>query len=128
MAYDACMMRAVIWEYGNDFPEAKIEKIVEPQNDEVDFLIHHGKNSSRLVFNVGPNSPRLQLSHVQKDNPLKAPMFCMLLRKYLTGARIVGVSQPNFDRIAELRSLRTMIWALLQQGTSFAKLWVNTQT
>ena len=101
MAYDACMMRAMLWEYSNLFPEAKIEKVVQPQNDEVDFLIHHGKNNSRLVFNVGPNSPRMQLSRVQKENPLKAPMFCMLLRKYLIGARIIGVSQPNFDRIAE---------------------------
>ena len=102
MAYDACMMRAVLKEYIEKFPEAKIEKIVQPQNDEVDFIIHCGKNNARLVFNVGPNSPRLQLSHTQKENPLKAPMFCMLLRKHLMGARIVGVSQPNFDRIAEL--------------------------
>ena len=101
MAYDACMMRAVLSEYGRRFAEAKIEKVVQPQNDEVDFLIHSGRTSTRLVFNVGPNSPRLQLSSVQKENPLKAPMFCMLLRKYFVGAKIVGVSQPNFDRIAE---------------------------
>ncbi len=101
MAYDACMMRAMLSEYTASFPEAKIEKVVQPQNDEVDFLIHYGKNNSRLVFNVGPNSPRLQLSSVQKENPLKAPMFCMLLRKYFVGAKITGVSQPGFDRIAE---------------------------
>lgn len=101
MAYDACMMRAVLSEYRERFPEAKIEKVVQPQNDEVDFLIHSGRTSSRLVFNVGPNSPRLQLSGVQKENPQKAPMFCMLLRKYFVGARIVGVTQPNFDRIAD---------------------------
>ena len=101
MAYDACMMRAVLSEYRERFSEAKIEKVVQPQNDEVDFLIHSGRTSSRLVFNVGPNSPRLQLSGVQKENPQKAPMFCMLLRKYFVGARIVGVTQPNFDRIAD---------------------------
>ena len=103
MAYDACMMRAVISEYRKRFPEAKIEKIVQPQNDEVDFLIHSGKNTSRLVFNVGPNCPRMQLSSVQKENPLKAPMFCMLLRKYFSGAKIINVTQPNFDRIAEFQ-------------------------
>lgn len=101
MAYDACMMRAVLSEYRERFLEAKIEKVVQPQNDEVDFLIHAGRTNSRLVFNVGPNSPRLQLSTVQKENPKKAPMFCMLLRKYFVGARITGVTQPNFDRIAE---------------------------
>ncbi len=103
MAFDACMMRAVLSEFSAEFPEAKIEKVLQPRNDEIDMLIHHGRLSRRLVFNVGPNAPRLQLSDKQKENPLKAPMFCMLLRKYFLGARIISVSQPNFDRIAEFR-------------------------
>ena len=95
------MMRAVLSEFSAEFPEAKIEKVLQPRNDEIDLQIHYGKSSRRLVFNVGPNAPRLQLSDRQKENPLKAPMFCMLLRKYFTGAKITGVSQPGFDRIAE---------------------------
>ena len=79
MAFDACMMRAVLTEFKSEFPEAKIEKVLEPQSDEIDMVIHYGKQSRRLVFNVGPNSPRLQLSDSVKENPLKAPMFCMLL-------------------------------------------------
>ena len=101
MAFDACMMRAVLGEFSSEFPEAKIEKVLQPRNDEIDMVIHHGRSSRRLVFNVGPNAPRLQLSDKQKENPLKAPMFCMLLRKYFLGARIISVSQPGFDRIAE---------------------------
>ena len=100
MAFDACMMRAVLNEFVTEFPECKIEKVLQPQNDEIDLLVHYGKSSRRLVFNVGPNAPRLQLSDVQKENPKTAPMFCMLLRKYLTGGRIVSVMQPGFDRIA----------------------------
>ncbi|MBR5144901.1 MAG: NFACT family protein [Clostridia bacterium] len=103
MAYDACMMRAVLSEFSSQFPEAKIEKVLQPRNDEIDMIIHHGRSSRRLVFNVGPNAPRLQLSDKQKENPLKAPMFCMLLRKYFLGARIISVCQPGFDRIAEFR-------------------------
>lgn len=102
MAFDACMMRAVLSELSSEFPEAKIEKVLQPQNDEIDMVIHYGRVSRRLVFNVGPNAPRLQLSDRAKENPLKAPMFCMLLRKYFLGAKIVGVAQPGFDRIAEL--------------------------
>ena len=101
MAFDACMMRAVLSEFSSQFPEGKIEKVLQPRNDEIDMVIHHGRLSRRLVFNVGPNAPRLQLSDKQKENPLKAPMFCMLLRKYFLGARITSVSQPGFDRIAE---------------------------
>ena len=102
MAFDACMMRAVLSELRGEFPEAKIEKVLQPQNDEIDLLIHYGRSSRRLVFNVGPNAPRLQLSDTAKENPLKAPMFCMLLRKYFLGARIVRAEQLGFDRIAVL--------------------------
>ena len=94
------MMRAMLSEFTSEFPEAKIEKVLQPQNDEIDLVVHHGRSSRRLVLNVGPNAPRLQLSDAAKENPLKAPMFCMLLRKYFLGARIVGVEQLGFDRIA----------------------------
>ena len=96
------MMRAVLNELSAEFPEGKIEKVLQPQNDEIDMVIHYGGVSRRLVFNVGPNAPRMQLSDRAKENPLKAPMFCMLLRKYFLGAKIVSVSQPGFDRIAEM--------------------------
>ena len=103
MAYDACMMRAVLSELSREFPEAKIEKVLQPQGDEIDMVIHYGKSSRRLVFNVGPNAPRLQLSDRQKENPKSPPMFCMLLRKLFVGARIISVEQPGFDRIASFR-------------------------
>ncbi len=101
MAFDAFMLRAVLHEYESEFTDAKIEKVLQPRNDEIDLLIRSAKITRRLVFNVGPNAPRLQLSDAAKENPLKAPMFCMLLRKHITGGRITKVSQLNFDRIAE---------------------------
>ena len=101
MAFDACMMRAVLSEFSREFPEAKIEKVLQPASDEIDLVIHYGKFCRRLLFNVGPNSPRLQLTDEIKENPKKAPTFCMYLRKKLTGAKIIRVSQPSFDRIAE---------------------------
>ncbi len=101
MAFDACMMRAVLGEFSREFPEAKIEKVLQPRNDEIDMVIHYGRSSRRLVFNVGPNAPRLQLSDKQKENPKVPPMFCMLLRKYFLGAKITSVRQMGFDRIAE---------------------------
>ena len=94
------MMHAVISEIKRDMPGAKIEKVLQPQNDEIDMLIHSGRSSRRLVFNVGPNAPRMQLSDTAKENPLKAPMFCMLMRKHFIGARISEITQPGFDRIA----------------------------
>ena len=101
MAFDACMMRAVLSEFSAEFSEAKIEKVLQPRVDEIDMVIHYGRNSRRLVFNVGPNAPRLQTSDIAKENPKEAPMFCMLLRKYFVGGRIISVTQPGFDRIAD---------------------------
>ncbi len=101
VAFDSCMMRAVLSEYRKEFSDAKIEKVFQPRNDEIDLVIHTGKTSRRLIFNVGPNAPRLQLSDAVKENPLKAPMLCMFLRKHILGGKITDVMQRDFDRIAE---------------------------
>ena len=100
MAFDACMMRAVLCEFSRDYTGARIEKGLMPQNDEGDLVLHAGKKSGRLLFNVGPNAPRMQLTSVVKENPKVPPMFCMFLRKKLTGARIICAQQTGFDRIA----------------------------
>ncbi|MBQ4071472.1 MAG: NFACT family protein [Clostridia bacterium] len=102
MAFDAFMMRACLNELASAGDVAKIEKVYQPQNDEIDLGIRLGGKTRRLVFNVGPNAPRLQLSDIAKENPEKAPMLCMLLRKHITGGRIVSISQPDLDRIADL--------------------------
>lgn len=102
MAFDACMMRAVISEIALGYTGAKVERVLEPQNDELDLVIHAGRSTKRLIMNVGPNSPRIQLSDMSKENPAQAPMFCMQMRKHLLGARLVSAEQMGFDRIAVL--------------------------
>ena len=103
MAFDACMMRAQLTELQKMAPEAKIERVLQPQNDEIDLVVHSSRGTARLLFNVGPNAPRFQLTSISKENPIKAPMLCMLLRKHILGARIISVSQPGFDRIARIK-------------------------
>lgn len=100
MAFDACMMYAVIREIKEAFPEGKVEKVLQPQGDEIDLVMRARGINRRIVLNVGANAPRLQISDTVKENPLKAPMFCMLLRKRLTGAKLLRVEQPGFDRVA----------------------------
>ena len=102
MAFDACMMRAVLTQLKEEFGSARIEKVLQPLGDEIVLLLHENRRTGRLVLNVGPNAPRLQLSDIAKENPDKPPMLCMLLRKHLTGARISSVEQPGFDRIARI--------------------------
>ncbi len=53
----------------------------------------------RLLLNAGANQPRLQLTGLLRENPAQPPMFCMLLRKHLTGARLIEVTQPEMERV-----------------------------
>ena len=105
MAYDAGMLSAVLSEVRHACLLGRIEKVYQPSGDEIDLLIHGEKGNCRLCIQVGSNAPRLSLSAVVKENPATAPMFCMLMRKHLNGARLISVEQAGFERVAELHFL-----------------------
>ncbi len=100
MAYDAGMLRAVLGEINAEIGEdgARIEKIYQPANDEITVFFRCGRESKKLLINAGTSSPRVALSYTVRENPIVAPMFCMLLRKHLSGARIIGASQMGYER------------------------------
>ena len=101
MAYDAGMLRAVLTEINRETGEgAKLEKIYQPSRDEVTLTLRMGKAIRRLVVNAGTSSPRVCLSELSRENPTAAPMFCMLLRKHLAGARLLRAEQIGFERAA----------------------------
>ena len=103
MAYDAGMLRAVIGEINRAAGDgAKLEKIYQPARDEVTLTLRLGKSVRRLVINAGTSSPRIALSDLSRENPVAAPMFCMLLRKHLAGARLLRCEQIGFERAARL--------------------------
>ena len=101
MAYDAAMLAVILAELRAAIG-TKIEKIYQPEQDEIQLALRVGGENRRLLINAGANNPRLGYTAVQKENPLTAPMFCMLLRKHLTGARLAAVEQPGFERVAIL--------------------------
>ena len=103
--FDAGMLRAILHEINEYIGDgARVEKVYQPVRDEIDLLIHSAKakSSRRLCINAGSNSPRISLSDIAKENPPSAPMFCMLLRKHLAGARLVRAEQLGFERAARL--------------------------
>ena len=53
-------------------------------------------------MSASPSHPRIHLTMEKKTNPPSAPMFCMVLRKHLSGGKLVTVRQPNNERILEL--------------------------
>lgn len=79
--------------------EARVEKVYQPSPDEL-IIAMRGKNGhGKLLFSSRANSPRVQLTNVTPENPATPPMLCMLLRKHLSGARLVAIRQPGLERI-----------------------------
>ncbi len=99
MPLDAICLRAVLHELRPRLVGARIDKVQQPARDQVVLLL---RGNLRLLLNAGANQPRIQLTNILRDNPAQPPMFCMLLRKHLVGARVLSVEQPDLERLAIL--------------------------
>lgn len=104
MAFDSGMVFAVVREINARVGDAKVEKIQQPQKDEIVITLHSAasRENLRLAINAGANNPKIGFTAAQKENPSAAPMLCMLLRKQLGGGKLVEARQVGFDRIVEL--------------------------
>lgn len=103
MAFDAGMLACIVSEIKKTAVGARVEKVNQPARDEVVLLLHTKEGERKLLINAGGNSPRLGFTAVKRENPLQAPMFCMLLRKHLSGSRLVSAEQAGFERVAYLK-------------------------
>ena len=99
MAFDAFYLSCVLEEV-RTLQDARIEKIHQPARDTVILLLKHREGRAKLLFAANPAAPRLHLTTASPENPAEPPMFCMLLRKHLSGARLVGVEQASMERCA----------------------------
>ncbi len=102
MAFDACMLALAACEINSIGAGGRIEKIYQPERDEIILQMRTTAGGKRLLINGGVNNPRIHFTSVQKENPAQAPMFCMLLRKHLSGATLESVEQMGFERVAKL--------------------------
>ncbi len=100
MAFDAFFLTAVLEEVREKCIGARIDKIHQPSRDTLILQMHSREYRSRLLFAANPTAPRLHLTTASPENPAEPPMFCMLLRKHLMGARLSQVSQPPMERLA----------------------------
>ncbi len=102
MAFDAGFLRAVTYEIDTRLADAKIEKITQPSADELNITLRRYGKTERLCIRAGSNMPRLSLTATAKENPPTPPMFCMLLRKHLGGAKLLCAAQLGYERIVRL--------------------------
>lgn len=102
MPIDGVVVRNIIHELDDNILNGRIDKISQPEVDEIILDIRGQKGNFKLLLSSSPNFPRLHLTKVHKKNPISAPMFCMVLRKHLSGGRIVGLEQFNLDRLVKI--------------------------
>ena len=102
MPLDAICLRAVLHEIEPQLLGARIDKVQQPTRDQIVLLV---RDKTRVLLSANPNQPRIQLTGILRDNPAQPPMFCMLLRKHLVGARILKIEQPDLERVVILTLL-----------------------
>ena len=100
MAFDAFFLSAVLEEIRQKATGARVEKIHQPSRDTVILLLRCENGREKLLFAPNPAAPRLHLTTANPENPAQPPMFCMLLRKHLSGARLAKITQPAMERAA----------------------------
>lgn len=102
MAFDGFTMAALTKELSDKLTEGRLQKIAQPEPDELLLTIKNKRTNFRLVLSASPSLPLIYLTEEPKTSPLTAPNFCMLLRKHLNGARITGISQYGLERVMKI--------------------------
>lgn len=99
MAFDAGMVRAVVLEADAMLRGARIEKINQPEKDEIVLTLHTYEGQKKLSISASANNPKVLISTSSKENPASPPTFCTLARKKISGARILSIEQIGFERV-----------------------------
>ncbi len=102
MALDGIVIAAMAQELRDCILGGRISKIAQPEPDELLLTIKNERNNYRLLISAGASLPLIYLTETNKPGPMTAPNFCMLLRKHISGGKIVGVRQPGLERIIHL--------------------------
>ncbi len=103
MPFDAVFMTALAEELRGALAGGKVDKLYQPAREEVVLHIRAGRDNVRLLMSASPAHPRAQLTAIPRENPETPPMFCMLLRKYFSGARLLEIVQPSMERLLDFR-------------------------
>ncbi|MBR3556310.1 MAG: NFACT family protein [Oscillospiraceae bacterium] len=95
-----------IWEVTKELQAlvgSRVDKVQQPERDVLLLHLRGGAGAVRLLVSAGSGSARVHLTRMDRENPAEPPMFCMLLRKHLSGARLLSLEQPAWERVMLLR-------------------------
>jgi predicted ribosome quality control (RQC) complex YloA/Tae2 family protein len=99
VALDGIFLHSLSLELKDNILKGKVDKVNQPEKDEIILTIRKDNRNIKLLISASSNYPRIHLTERSKANPMQPPMFCMLLRKYLIGAKLVKLEQKDCDRI-----------------------------
>lgn len=99
MAFDGIVISNIVNDMQDQLEGGRIYKIYQPEADEINLVVKNKGTTFRLMLNASASLPLVYFLSENKNNPMTAPNFCMLLRKHIGNGRIIGVSQPDFERI-----------------------------
>lgn len=103
MSYDGIVTHFVVDELKEKLIGGKINKINQPDRNEIHLTVYHNRKNYRLLLGVSSSIPRVYLSSESRKNPLTAPNFCMFLRKQIQSGIIEDIEQDGFDRVIAFR-------------------------
>ncbi len=102
MPLDGFTLGYIARELSEALEGARIDRVLQPEKDELQLVMRSPGRTCRLLLSASPHHARIHLTREVKQNPQEPPMFCMLLRKHLIGARFRGIEQVSGDRILNL--------------------------
>ena len=102
MPFDGLTLGFMARELRETLEDGRIERVNQPEKDMLVLLIRAQGKNRRLLLSAAPSFARAHLTDTAYQNPLDAPMFCMLMRKHLQGGRITEIRQLDGDRVLKI--------------------------
>ena len=99
MALDGVFLNLIKKELESVLIDGRVDKIHQPSKEEILFTIRTREGAYKLIFNTSAGTARVHITNSQIENPKTPPMFCMLMRKHLSGGKLVSIRQDGFERI-----------------------------
>ncbi len=103
MALDGITTELLAHELDRELKGSRIDKVFQPDKHTVILHIRSEGKIKKLLISINPSAPRIHITSSARENPMMPPSFCMLLRKYLSGAKIESITNPGYERIVEIR-------------------------
>ncbi|HIZ55925.1 MAG TPA: NFACT family protein [Firmicutes bacterium] len=135
MALDGAFLYLIGKEIEARALQSRIDRIHQPSREEIILVLRWKGGSGKLLISAGADSPRLHFTETSPENPQSPPMFCMLLRKYLSGGKLIAVRQLGMDRvlfldfetISEMGDPTTMTLAIEIMGRHSNLILINQE-